>query len=378
MSNDDVNPDERLAELKRLIDSCGDLLDDRPARRKESATELFIEPREKPLRVSSASDNSEMRELVGSLARLVSEMTPMMRTLVSQSGNGGKPSAAITPDLVHQNPGIESAEPDPRLKRAEAMLADILGEEPAPRQDTDYLLDRLLDHARDIRQKDEDKYSEAEHRIRLLTAKLNNMEKEASSMRACLQRERDQAYTDPLTSMPNRIAYDERVSQEYARWSRYGSPLSLVVWDIDYFKRINDEHGHNGGDAVLRQLSQVFKSQLRRTDFTSRWGGEEFVTLMPETPLYVAFVVAEKLRLAVQGYEFQHDGKNIPVTVSAGVAQFHSGDTAQTVFNRADEALYRAKDGGRNQSRLEEIMPAKQNQSKREAADLRLVSSKDD
>ena len=351
MSND--TPDKRLAELKRLIDSCGDLLD-------QPSSSTFTESASSLLPQTSATADAPTQSMLRDMSTLVSSLTRMVSELAPLAAQ--KSSAGLSADV------------DEEIRKAEQELAKVSGLPVHENADAADLARAIRDHVAVLRRQHRDKNEEAEHRIRLLTAKLNNMEKEASSMRACMQRERDQAYTDQLTSLPNRIAYDERIGQEYARWSRYGSPLTMVIWDIDHFKKINDERGHAAGDAVLRQLAQIFKNQLRRTDFTSRWGGEEFVTLMPETPLYVAFIVAEKLRMAVQQYTFQHAGETIPVTLSAGVAQFHEGDTAESVFNRADDALYRAKEGGRNQSRLEELVPDK-GDHERSDPELRLVTS---
>jgi len=345
-------PDERLAELKRLIDSCGDLLD-RPAS-PQNADEWSP--------ASAAPENGETRAMLRDMSLLVHSLTKMVSRLAPLAMQNPVPAEAL--------PAVAAEE----IRRAERELAEVSGLPGQANGSATDLARAIRDHVAVLRRQDKDKNEEAEHRIRLLTAKLNNMEKEASSMRACLQRERDQAYTDQLTGLPNRIAYDERISQEYARWKRYGSPLTMVIWDIDHFKIINDESGHAAGDAVLRQLARLFRGHLRQTDFTSRWGGEEFVTLMPETPLYVAFIVAEKLRMAVQQFTFQHAGETIPVTLSAGIAQFHDGDTAEAVFTRADEALYRAKEGGRNQSRLEELLPDRK-KGQRPDPDLKLVTS---
>lgn len=357
MSND--TPDKRLAELKRLIDSCGDLLDE-PIR--SGSAEGFL------AKAASAPAENTTQVMLRDMSTLMSTLTRMLSDLAPLALQNQRQSSSVPTSVTHE------------IMQAEQELARVSGLPAHENASADDLARAIRDHVAVLRRQDKDRNEEAEHRIRLLTAKLNNMEKEASSMRACMQRERDQAYTDQLTSLPNRIAYDERIGQEYARWSRYGAPLTMVVWDIDHFKRINDEHGHAAGDAVLRQLAQIFKNQLRRTDFTSRWGGEEFVTLMPETPLYVAFIVVEKLRMAVQQYTFQHAGESIPVTLSAGVSQFHEGDTAESVFNRSDDALYRAKEGGRNQSRLEELTPengghGREREPNGKDPELRLVTS---
>ena len=154
--------------------------------------------------------------------------------------------------------------------------------------------------------------------------------------------------SDPLTSVPNRLGYEKRIAQEYARWQRYGSSLSLLLCDIDYFKRINDTYGHKAGDRALMAIAKTINQNLRETDFVARVGGEEFVVLLPETSLEAAKSVAEKLRKGVAACEFVYDGKPVPITMSGGVACFERGDGVEDVYQRADKALYRAKQQGRN------------------------------
>lgn len=195
--------------------------------------------------------------------------------------------------------------------------------------------------------------AELERDMSRLTARLAVLETEAESLRERVRVERCQALLDPLTGLPNRLAYDERVVQEYQRWRRYGSPLVLSIWDVDHFKRVNDSYGHQAGDKVLRVIATLLKSQTRVTDFICRYGGEEFIMLLPETELASALSCVEKIRAAVENTEFHHRGARVKVTVSCGVAQFRGEDTVEDVFNRADQALYAAKRAGRNCCRAE-------------------------
>ncbi len=210
-------------------------------------------------------------------------------------------------------------------------------------------LEAIDTHMREHREAEEARSRQREQEIKDLGARLQEMETETGTLRGRIQKERDQAQRDPLTGIYNRLAYDERIAQEYARWKRYQSPLSLILWDLDYFKRINDSYGHKAGDKVLRTIAQIFAAQLRATDFTARYGGEEFVSLLPETDLTVALTVAEKLRAAVAQCGFHFRGAEVPITLSCGVVQFRGADTPESAFERADVALYAAKQGGRNQ-----------------------------
>jgi diguanylate cyclase len=153
---------------------------------------------------------------------------------------------------------------------------------------------------------------------------------------------------DALTRVPNRLAWEERVAQEYGRWRRYRSPLVLVVWDVDDFKKVNDTYGHKAGDKVLVTIANVLNDQIRETDFLARFGGEEFVLLLTETTLDDSLAVIEKLRKAIEYCQFHHGDKAVPITVSGGFTEFKGEDTVETAFERADQFLYKAKRIGKN------------------------------
>lgn len=154
------------------------------------------------------------------------------------------------------------------------------------------------------------------------------------------------ASTDKLTGAWNRRRLEDAVINEMDRLKRYDHPLSLLLLDIDFFKQINDQHGHAAGDHVLVALANVVQSTLRATDSLTRWGGEEFVVLSPNTTLSTMAMLAERLRGKIATTDFP-TVKNIGVSI--GVAECMSGETWEDWFNRADAALYRAKACGRNQ-----------------------------
>ena len=151
--------------------------------------------------------------------------------------------------------------------------------------------------------------------------------------------------TDSLTKVYNRLKMDEVFIQEIDTCNRYSTPLSVIMLDVDYFKKINDEFGHIVGDNVLIKIAQLIKSNLRRNDFLGRWGGEEFLIISPSTNLDKAQLVAEKLRAALVNTKF---APIIKVTASFGVAEWREGESQESLISRADSALYRAKDSGRN------------------------------
>lgn len=157
------------------------------------------------------------------------------------------------------------------------------------------------------------------------------------------------AGTDKLTGAWNRRRLEECVRSEMDRLNRYEQPLSLLIIDIDHFKSINDQHGHAVGDQVLQALTSLLQNRLRGTDALARWGGEEFIVLCPNTDRSTAAVLAERLRHQIERASFPVIGQ---LTVSIGAAECHASDTWEEWFQRADEALYRAKAGGRNQAQL--------------------------
>lgn len=154
------------------------------------------------------------------------------------------------------------------------------------------------------------------------------------------------ASTDKLTGIYNRYKFEELFMLELERTRRFGSPLSLILLDIDHFKAVNDTYGHDVGDQLLKSLADVVQHEIRKIDIFARWGGEEFLILTPNTTLDNAAILAEKLRLAIETYTFPTVKK---VTISAGISQLQEDDSFDEFFKRTDQALYVAKDKGRNQ-----------------------------
>jgi diguanylate cyclase (GGDEF)-like protein len=154
---------------------------------------------------------------------------------------------------------------------------------------------------------------------------------------------------DALTQTYNKRYFDEALERERNRSARYGRDLSLVMFDLDLFKQVNDTHGHVAGDSVLRQVALAIKGKLRAQDIFARVGGEEFAVLLPEVPAGGARVTAEKIRAIVEGTMIVHEQKVIPCTVSLGVAAFGGAiETSEQLLKAADDRLYEAKRAGRN------------------------------
>jgi len=163
------------------------------------------------------------------------------------------------------------------------------------------------------------------------------------------------AEEDALTGIANRRHFRNEAEHALRRANRYREVVSIIMFDLDHFKHVNDTWGHNVGDEVLKEAVKRSVSSLRNTDFAGRWGGEEFVVLLVHTALDEASIVAERLRAAIASEAFLTSAGNIPVTISGGVTQWLKGDTFDSLIERADAALYRAKESGRNKMLLAEI-----------------------
>jgi diguanylate cyclase len=181
-----------------------------------------------------------------------------------------------------------------------------------------------------------------------LSQKIKSLESETGELQSKLIIANTNAQRDVLTDLPNRLAYEERLKMEICRWQRYHTPLCLVVWDIDFFKRVNDSYGHQAGDKVLAHISGLFLNNIRKSDFIARFGGEEFIMLLPHTSRQAAIIVTDKLRNLVEQNPLALNNKQVVITLSCGITQFLIEDTHETAFERADQALYKAKEQGRN------------------------------
>ncbi|ARU86534.1 GGDEF domain-containing protein [Pseudomonas sp. M30-35] len=196
-------------------------------------------------------------------------------------------------------------------------------------------------------QRDERERQVTEH-LQALVERVASMEQEATGFRQHMEEQRQKALIDPLTGLPNRAAWGERLEIELARWQRYNGHLLLAIIDIDHFKRINDDYGHLAGDKVLKIIAGELQKRMRKSDFIARFGGEEFVVLLPSTPLEGGLQLLETLRSAIEKCPFHFKGEPVTITLSAGISAFAEDEPSDEVFERADQALYRAKNLGRN------------------------------
>jgi diguanylate cyclase len=209
-------------------------------------------------------------------------------------------------------------------------------------------LETINTHLQDFRAREEHRLNSQSDRTARMRVRIAELERESRTLQQSLQQEQRLAMIDALTGIANRAAYDARIEHEFLRWQRHGAPVSILAWDIDRFKSVNDAYGHKAGDKVLRVIGQHLAQHVRGTDFVARYGGEEFVMILVGTAGEQAMIAADKIRNGIASIGFHFRDKPVTVTASCGITTFRGGDTPDTIFDRADKALYRAKDAGRN------------------------------
>ena len=212
----------------------------------------------------------------------------------------------------------------------------------------DYRLTHANEYLGEISFRRAQRFSEAElAQLESLMACLLYPLRNALLYRAAVQ----SALRDALTGTGNRIAMDQTLSREVEVARRHLLPLSILMLDLDHFKRINDEHGHSVGDDALRAVATALKNSLRNVDMVFRFGGEEFLVLLSSTPLQAACMVGERLRQAVEELDYRHAGEPLKLSISLGCADLRPGEGSDDLLRRVDEALYEAKRDGRNRLR---------------------------
>ena len=187
-----------------------------------------------------------------------------------------------------------------------------------------------------------------ESKIAGMSDKIKSLEDHAQNLEKTVREKHLEAITDPLTGLLNRAAYVQALEQSWMAWKNNKTPSTILVWDIDHFKMINDRHGHAAGDKVLQSVAMKLKSGSNSEDIIARFGGEEFVMLMTNKTLEEGRQLAEQIREIISKTDFTYKNMSLHVTISCGVASFVNKDTPTTLFERADKALYQAKRSGRD------------------------------
>ena len=204
------------------------------------------------------------------------------------------------------------------------------------------------DRIKEYKINEEHRFAEYEGKIKQLQEKLMESERNAEEIKNMLSCQQVKINQDSLTGLPNRAAYDEHILKAYQRWQRGFGDLTLAVADIDHFKTINDNYGHLAGDKVLKKITAIFKNSIRTIDFVARYGGEEFIFIFERTNGENAKKILESLRKSVEECQFSYRDNKVDVTVSFGLTTLLPDEDSETLFMRADAAMYQAKRDGRN------------------------------
>ncbi len=213
-------------------------------------------------------------------------------------------------------------------------------------------ISRISEHIHSFRQAEDQRLNTVEQENQAMRERIARLEVSRSHLQDQLVASTQKMLRDTLTGLPNRLAFDERITLEVARMRREHSALCLAIWDIDYFKKVNDTFGHQAGDKALHVVGKTLNKLIRDVDMVARYGGEEFVMILPRANLQQAFVVLERIRETLANTAFRFKDQPLKITLSCGVAECSADETHEAVLARADEALYLAKANGRNRTEM--------------------------
>ena len=287
------------------------------------------------IRLSMQTEKHEFEEFLHQVTDRLKDMDVFLQSettkLISAQSQGQQFDEELHSDVNTIRDDINQATELPQLK----VLVDKK-------------LGLISEHINTYRAAEKKRAAESQEDVASMHERMQALEKETESLKKVIVEKNQQAMFDTLTNVPNRLYYEQKIEEEFARWQRSNSSLVLAIWDIDLFKKINDSYGHKAGDRVLKTIAQLLNKQIRKSDFFARYGGEEFVMLLPDTKAEEALKLADNLRESIKNCSFHYQGEDVRVTVSCGISSFSRGDTVDQVFERADKALYAAKDQGRN------------------------------
>ena len=308
-----------------------------------------------------ASDTAELKPCVAALVQLIQNLRAELQGEIDGLAEFLRTTAQRLQDceqVMTRSRELHVAASNDAVQLSETVCMDIcvLREDVSESEDLEVVksmieskLNSIGDGLNDFINAQKERTTEADGAIELMVHRLKHLEEETKNLRENLAEQHARVLIDPLTGILNRSGYLETAGKQYARWKRYGGAMSLAVIDLDRFKDINDRYGHSAGDKVLTTVVNNLNEKMRESDILCRYGGEEFVLIMPETTARDAVMLLDKLRAHIENCAFRYKDTPVPVTLSCGIAQFHARDTLEEVFERADRAMYAAKDNGRNQ-----------------------------
>jgi len=292
---------------------------------------------------------SELRSIIQRISHDKQALQQLMQEVSQELGD-------ITEVLAEDRSGLQDGHDqamalhdimDSGVQKIQGQLDTALDVD-ALKETVSHSLEGIRAGIADFLAKDVARLADAEARNQALQTRIGRMERETQHLQRKLNRNREKLMRDALTGARSRLAYDEEIAQELSRFRRYKEAFCLGVLDIDYFKRINDNFGHAAGDKALTLVASQLLERIRDTDQLFRVGGEEFVLLLPRTDLAGAEPLVESIRKAVGESGFHFEGEPTPITLSAGLTEVIAGDDAESLFARADDAMYRAKKAGRD------------------------------
>lgn len=325
-------PPELGDQVESLKDKLGEGLSDRSVAPALNAIANLISSMRQQMEQENKELQAFLQQLGDNLKEIDQNLSGAQNSHKESMSNGRELDAVVNAQVKGIQTSVEAAPESSELKQ------QIQGR-----------LDAIRKHLEQYRETEESRQKQLEEQLVLLNSRVHGMESEGEKLRLRLEEKHEQSVRDPLTGLYNRLAYDDRIVQEFTRWKRYGQPMVLMMIDVDHFKKVNDTYGHKAGDKALVLIADQLNNNLRESDFLARFGGEEFIVLMPETDLQAATVVADKLCEAVERCQFHYQNSQVDITISGGLAQLRKDDTVENLFQRADEAMYRAKVAGRNQ-----------------------------
>jgi diguanylate cyclase len=317
-----------------------------------SLDDLAIRLRLRIGELNAAGGNEELLEIANAYLRLDERLAKIIAIGDKYQAEALEAAGRLR-DALEQLEAYKAASPVPPARSREGNSAAALKGEKGMRRRSDPLLERLraavsgpeasvpaLDVAVLLK-----RYEKLDLRMDKIVTISDRYQ---SQLRDISMRMDFMARTDALTDLPNRRDMIDRLDSEVRRFERYGTEFSVILFDIDDFKHVNDSWGHDVGDRVLRNVALVFLRELRNTDSCARWGGEEFLVLCPETTKAEAILVGEKCRRAIEVARVELAEGAVGVTLSGGIAAMESGLDRDGLIKRADEGLYRAKSAGKN------------------------------
>ncbi len=311
-------------------------------------------------RLEQCEKSVELNDLIDAIAELVNRQSHgLHNSLIQFEAAFGRINSRLGEmfqHVVEDAQALEQAQESGRTLERQLMgeVGD-LGEEVRQstslaflQQQVDQRLQRIESHVKAFRAREREQSAAWQARAQGMRERISELEEQASSMQAAMSRQKRKALVDPLTGIPNRLAYRRRVGAYLQQAEPCAWSLCLAIWDIDHFKRINDSFGHKAGDRALRLVGRKLARSVRAHDFVARYGGEEFVMLLENATRDQAVATLDALRKAIAATPFHHQGQPVALTLSCGVTQLEPGDDFDVAFERADAALYEAKRGGRN------------------------------